>query len=397
MGKIIFLQLPTSTGHFNPTKKLMNDLADKGHNVVCYGSQNQFNAIDTTKIKCREYILYDKANLTFPLKKVNPYIMDALQLINERIIINKFHYDNIFESIKRENPDLVIYDEWLSILGYYIENKLEMKCYCSNTKMAFNKRFLTNDTQSIQRCLGVPFDSANNFKNILIELDECIDYLSDIYDVPFERAKYYFSGNGKQNIVYNYPAFQPFYESFNNSYHFVGASFDPITDKNCKNIDVYVSFGTVNNDNLNLVNFVISVLDSMKLTSVISLGNKISVDKLISYDKAKIHVFKFVNQIEILSKSKLFITHGGMNSTIEAITLGVPIIVFPQEGDQFIVAQEVNELGIGKSFITLPPISELKEYIQYFMKGGKRNDIVNKLKYISSDSRVEQLNLMEEI
>lgn len=69
MGKIIFLQLPTSTGHFNPTKKLMNDLADKGHNVVCYGSQNQFNAIDTTKIKCREYILYDKANLTFPLKK----------------------------------------------------------------------------------------------------------------------------------------------------------------------------------------------------------------------------------------------------------------------------------------------------------------------------------------
>ncbi len=48
MGKIIFLQLPTSIGHFNPTKKLMNDLADKGNSVVCYGSQNQFKMIDNT-------------------------------------------------------------------------------------------------------------------------------------------------------------------------------------------------------------------------------------------------------------------------------------------------------------------------------------------------------------
>lgn len=397
MGKIIFLQLPTSTGHFNPTKKLMNTLADTGNAVVCYGSQNQFNVIDSTKITCREYILYDKANLTFPIKEINPYLMDILQLINERIIINKFHYENIIESIKRENPDLIIYDEWLSILGYYIENELKIKCYCSNTKMAFSEQLMFDNEQAMQRCLGIPFSASLNFKELLVELDYNIKYLADIYNVPFERAKYYFSGYGKQNIVFNYPSFQPFYEEFNHFYHFIGASFEPYPDINDKDIDVYVSFGTVNNDNLNLINFIIGVLDSMKLTSVISIGNKLSIESLINYNKSKIHIFKSVNQIEILSKSKLFITHGGMNSTIEAITLGVPIIVFPQEGDQFIVAQEVNKLGIGKAFITLPSISELKEHIQYFMKCDKRNDIINKLKHISSDSRIEQLNLMEEI
>jgi MGT family glycosyltransferase len=54
-----------------------------------------------------------------------------------------------------------------------------------------------------------------------------------------------------------------------------------------------------------------------------------------------------VPQLEILRRSALFITHGGMNSVSEALLDGVPVIVVPQVGDQYFVAQRVAALGAG--------------------------------------------------
>ncbi|MEZ4726485.1 MAG: glycosyltransferase [Caldilineaceae bacterium] len=54
-----------------------------------------------------------------------------------------------------------------------------------------------------------------------------------------------------------------------------------------------------------------------------------------------------VPQLEILQRAALFITHGGMNSTSEALLYGVPVIVVPQHGDQFLVASQVAEVGAG--------------------------------------------------
>ncbi len=392
MAKIIFLQLPTSIGHFNPTKKIMNDLSAQGNEVICYGSANQFKYFDNNKITQRNYILYDKSNLQYPT--VNANLNEAIKLIYERIIINKFHLSNIIGTIEKEIPDLVIYDEWLSILGYYIESELGIKCYCSNTKMAYSDYLLTNNETGIKKCLGIPLKCSEKYENLLTELDNYTKYLSDIHHVPFERAQYYFSSKGKNNLIFNYPSFQPFYETFDDTYHFVGASFENRVCNTEKPIDVYVSFGTVNNDNLELLNLIIKTLDSLKLSSVISIGNKLSIGMLTSYDKNRISVFKSVNQLDILSKSKIFITHGGMNSTIEAITLNVPIIVIPQEGDQFIVADEVNHVGIGKVFKHIPQPNELSDIIKQLLKGDIRCEIIKNMKNVSEDKRTEKINLI---
>jgi len=54
-----------------------------------------------------------------------------------------------------------------------------------------------------------------------------------------------------------------------------------------------------------------------------------------------------VPQLEILQRTALFITHGGMNSTSEGLLYGVPLIVVPQHGDQFLVASRVVDVGAG--------------------------------------------------
>lgn len=54
-----------------------------------------------------------------------------------------------------------------------------------------------------------------------------------------------------------------------------------------------------------------------------------------------------VPQLEILKKSDLFITHGGMNSVSEALYFGVPLIVIPFSSDQPTVAGQVKKFGAG--------------------------------------------------
>lgn len=57
-----------------------------------------------------------------------------------------------------------------------------------------------------------------------------------------------------------------------------------------------------------------------------------------------------VPQLELLPLLDGFITHGGANSTHEALALGMPLVVVPVFGDQIYIADTVARCGAGVSF-----------------------------------------------
>ncbi|XP_030747029.1 UDP-glucuronosyltransferase 1-6-like isoform X1 [Sitophilus oryzae] len=66
---------------------------------------------------------------------------------------------------------------------------------------------------------------------------------------------------------------------------------------------------------------------------------------------ANVKISKWFPQQDILAhpNCKLFITHGGLLSTTETVTMGVPILAFPIFGDQKLNAKRAESLGFGKS------------------------------------------------
>jgi MGT family glycosyltransferase len=61
-----------------------------------------------------------------------------------------------------------------------------------------------------------------------------------------------------------------------------------------------------------------------------------------------IHVRKQVDQIEVLKRAAVFVTHGGMNSVCEGLMAEVPLLVYPQGGlDQLSQARYIEHAGAG--------------------------------------------------
>ena len=52
-----------------------------------------------------------------------------------------------------------------------------------------------------------------------------------------------------------------------------------------------------------------------------------------------------MSQLEVLQHADVFVTHGGMNSSSEALYYGVPLVVIPVTGDQPFVAKRLTEVG----------------------------------------------------
>ncbi|XP_053206560.1 uncharacterized UDP-glucosyltransferase YdhE-like [Panonychus citri] len=106
---------------------------------------------------------------------------------------------------------------------------------------------------------------------------------------------------------------------------------------------VYVSMGTLASTVPEMMNMMISALSKSPHRFIISTGPFGDSYKL--YDN--MWGDKYLDQVSILPKVDLFITHGGSNSLIESLTVGKPLLVIPQFGDQLANGQRIVDLKLG--------------------------------------------------
>ncbi|MFI6319601.1 glycosyltransferase [Nonomuraea sp. NPDC050556] len=106
---------------------------------------------------------------------------------------------------------------------------------------------------------------------------------------------------------------------------------------------VYFSLGSLGSSDVELMQRVIDVLGTTEHQFIVSKGPLHAEIKLAE----NMWGAEFLPQTKIIPLVDLVITHGGNNTTTEALHFGKPMILLPLFWDQYDNAQRVDELGYG--------------------------------------------------
>ncbi|MGN4422617.1 macrolide family glycosyltransferase [Bacillus cereus group sp. MYBK30-1] len=341
MARVLFINVG-SEGHINPTIQVVEELIARGEEVVYFSIEAFRERIEKTGATVRT--IDDQKFLQAFLSSGRNYLSERINgLLHTADVI----IPSVLEQIEGEHFDYIIHDSMFGC-GRLIAQILKLPAINSCTSFA-------QDEISFERMLD------HLSKNIPVEINDRINNdfqslktgIKEKYGVEIQSPYEVFCNPAPLTIVYTTREFQPFGDAFDETFKFVGPSISTpiakegfdytlIKEKN----SIYISLGTVFNEAIDFYKLCIKAFENSDHAIVMSIGSKTKISDLGDIPENFI-VKNYVPQTELLTYSKLFITHGGMNSTHEGLYNGVPLIVIPQSADQPVIAQQVENLGAG--------------------------------------------------
>ena len=110
---------------------------------------------------------------------------------------------------------------------------------------------------------------------------------------------------------------------------------------------VYVSMGTLQNGVTETFRAIAASAGKLKgLQFVLAIGNQITPEQ-IGETAPNVLTVAYAPQVELLKRSSLCITHAGLNTALEALAFGVPLLAIPITNDQPGVAARIADKEVG--------------------------------------------------
>ncbi|MBD2138618.1 glycosyltransferase [Anabaena sp. FACHB-1237] len=139
-------------------------------------------------------------------------------------------------------------------------------------------------------------------------------------------------------------------------FHFTGPYHSPVGrevpdfpwDKLTGQPLIYASMGTLQNQLLFVFENIAKACEDLDAQLVISLGGSADPEILKGVPGNPI-IVRYAPQLQLLQKANLTITHGGLNTTLECLTNGVPMVAIPVANDQPGVAARIVWSGCGEA------------------------------------------------
>lgn len=353
MAKTIFFNIPAQ-GHINPALPVIRELLQRGEQVICVNTEGMraiHEAIGATFAAYPELSKIDKL-----MNNAGGTIAgNALELVK----IGEQIMPWVLELLEREKPDYVIFDSLCSWAKQATE-KLGIRAAGSISTFVFEPGAMP----------PVPVSS------MLSMAASIISRMPAYWQVASRMKKKFgvegvglagaVGGTGTFNVVYTSALFQPGSDKLKGKYAFVGPSIAPRPASSDFPFEairrspvIYISLGTINNEKPEFYQQCFTAFADYDAQFILSAGKKTDIPAMGSIP-ANFIVKNFVPQLEVLQRSDLFITHGGMNSVHEGLYYNVPLVVIPQQFEQSIVAQQVVKLGAGIALADKPPFGQVK-------------------------------------
>lgn len=108
-----------------------------------------------------------------------------------------------------------------------------------------------------------------------------------------------------------------------------------------------VSLGSINTDHLDFYRACIAAFADLQWHVVMAIGERLDRAALGPLP-LNVEVHGTVDQLAVLERATVFVTHAGMGSVMEALYHGVPMVAIPRLPEQVANANRVVELGLGR-------------------------------------------------
>ncbi|MEC1689272.1 macrolide family glycosyltransferase [Bacillus mojavensis] len=335
-------------GHVNPTLALVEKLCEKGHRVT-YATTEEFAA--SVQQAGAEALIYH-TSLNIDPKQIREMIEKnetPISILKESLSI----LPQLEDLYQNDHPDLIIYD-FIALAGKLFADKLHIPVIKLCSSYAQNESFQLGSEDMLLKMK----EAEAEFKAYLEQ--------EQLPAISFEQL----AVPEALNIVFMPKSFQIQHETFDDRFCFVGPSLGKRTEQESLEIEkgdgplMLISLGTAFNAWPEFYKMCIEAFRNSSWQVIMSVGKTIDPESLDEIP-ANFTIRQSVPQLEVLAKADLFISHGGMNSTMEAMNAGVPLVVIPQMYEQELTAKRVDELGLG---IYLPKeevtVSRLQEAVQ---------------------------------
>ena len=337
MSKIVFFCIPAH-GHTNPTLGVVRELVSRGHEVWYYSYNIMREKIVETGAKfvsCDEFDSEQKLSPKDAVRVGKDLAFSTKLLVDTTLALD----ETVIRHMKEIKPDCIVADS-MAVWGKAVAMKLGIPFVSSTTTFAFNQHSAKIMKQSPAQLLGMLFSMPRINRDIRRLQDRGYPVKSVLDIIQNDENTH--------TVVYTSPLFQPASATFTDKYAFVGPSIRPAGREFEKKRDilVYLSMGTVNNDMMPLYKDCISRFAGQPYQVVLSVGNLVRVEDF-GVLPENVEVYSFVDQIAVLQKTDVFVTHCGMNSASEALFFGVPLVMLPQTTEQGAVATRTEQLGAG--------------------------------------------------
>ncbi|HEX4725594.1 MAG TPA: macrolide family glycosyltransferase [Pseudonocardiaceae bacterium] len=332
MAHVAVFNFP-AIGHVNPTLGVVAELVRRGHRVTCTATDYFVPAIRSAGAEPVRY-----ASIFGEFYR-SPYTAEALRNSALRSLDDAVLLVDAAEEFYRANrPDVILYDS-ISWAGRFYASKYGIPAIRLFPSYAFNECF------SIQE----------RFPLTTFDDDEVVTMLDRVEallpEYGFEgRAMEFVRTVEKLAIVFMPREFHYAAETFDERFVFVGPC---IRDRSAfqgvwrpsEHSTLLVSLGTAATGWPEFFPMALKAFGDVQV--VLAVGDHMDVAEL-GRIPANVDVRRHVPQLDVLRHATAFVTHGGMNSAMEALYFGVPTVVIPQMNEQKATALRIEELGLGR-------------------------------------------------
>ncbi|WP_177328858.1 macrolide family glycosyltransferase [Amycolatopsis australiensis] len=243
-------------------------------------------------------------------------------------------------------PDLVVHDLAASETARLLARKWSVPTVQSCPEFASNEHFAMNAAQAAEDA-GPPPDLDDPGLAAFVEEAERLLAEHGLSDVDT-------SGDAGYHLVYLPKAFQIRGETFDDRFAFVGPCFDrsgpagewaPPADGLPV---VLISLGTSRSrEQTGFFRKCVRAFTGQPWHVVLTLGRWVDPAELGPLPP-NVEAHPFVAHAALLPHTKVFVTHGGLGSTMESLHYGVPMVVTPSQSDQVVTAARIAELDLGR-------------------------------------------------